>query len=59
MNIMRIKPKQGRVDTEIADALVLLHCEGEGLSKEDAGLLDRPLGGALRELLHSKEFEGR
>ncbi len=59
MNIMRIKPKQGRVDTEIADALVLLHCEGEGLSKEDAVLLDRPLGGALRELLHSKEFEGK
>jgi leucyl aminopeptidase len=59
MNIMRIKPKQGRVDTEIADALVLLHCEGEGLSKEDAVLLDRPLGGALHELLHTKEFEGK
>ncbi|NJL16193.1 MAG: leucyl aminopeptidase, partial [Nitrospira sp.] len=59
MNIMRVKPKQGRVDTETTDALVLLHCEGEGLSKEDAALLDRALGGALHGLLQSKEFEGK
>lgn len=59
MNIMRVRPKQGQVDTETADTLVLLHCEGEGLSIEDAAVLDRPLGGALRELLHSKEFEGK
>jgi leucyl aminopeptidase len=59
MNIMRVRPKQGRADTETADTLVLLHCEGEGLSNDDAAVLDRPLGGALRELLHSKEFEGK
>ncbi len=59
MDIMRVKPKQGRVDTETTDALVLLHCEGEGLSKEDTALLDRALGGALHGLLQSKEFEGK
>ena len=59
MNIMRIRPKQGHVDTETADTLVLLHCEGEGLSAEDAAVLDRSLEGALRDLLHSKEFEGK
>ncbi len=59
MNIMRVKAKQGRVDTEATDALVLLFCDAEGLPKEDGALLDRALGGALRELLQSKEFDGK
>jgi leucyl aminopeptidase len=59
MNIMRVEAKQGRVDTETTDALVLLLCEGEGLPKEDGAILDRVLGGALRELLQSKEFDGK
>ncbi len=59
MHIMRVEPKQGRVDSETTDALVLLHCEGEGLSKEDGALLDRSLSGSLGELLQSKEFEGK
>lgn len=59
MTIMRVQAKQGRVDTETTDALVLLFCEGEGLPKEDGAILDRVLGGALRELLQSKEFDGK
>lgn len=59
MTIMRVQAKQGRVDTETTDALVLLFCEGEGLPKEDGASLDRVLGGALRELLQSKEFDGK
>src|SRR5574337_1614919 len=59
MNIMSVAAKQGRVDTETTDALVLLFCEGEGLPKEDGVILDRALGGALRELLQSKEFDGK
>jgi leucyl aminopeptidase len=59
MNIMRVEAKQGRVDSETTDALVLLLCEGEGLPKEDGAILDRVLGGALRELLQSKEFDGK
>jgi len=59
MNIMRIDAKQGRVETEATEALVLAQYEGEALSKEDAAVLDKTLGGALRELLRSKEFEGK
>ncbi len=59
MNIMRVHAKQGRVHTETTDALVLLSCEGDGLPKEDGTILDRILGGALRELLRSKEFDGK
>jgi len=59
MQIMWVEPKQGRVDTEMTDALVILHCEGEGWSKQDGAVLDRSLGGSLNELLQSKEFEGR
>jgi leucyl aminopeptidase len=59
MNIMRVEAKQARVDTETTDALALLICEGEGLPKEDGVILDRALGGTLRELLQSKEFDGK
>jgi leucyl aminopeptidase len=59
MNIMRVEAKQGHVHTETTGALVLLHCEGEGLSQHDAAILDKTLGGGLHELLRSKEFEGK
>jgi leucyl aminopeptidase len=59
MPILRVQAKQGHVDTETTDALVLLLCEGEGLPKEDGAILDRALGGALRDLLQSKEFDGK
>lgn len=59
MKIMQVETKQGRVDAETTDALVLTHSEGEALSKQDAAVLDKALGGALRELIQSKEFEGK
>ncbi len=59
MKMMQVETKQGRVETEATEALVLTHCEGEALSKQDAALLDQTLGGGLRELLQSKEFEGK
>ncbi|MFZ1804096.1 MAG: leucyl aminopeptidase [Nitrospira sp.] len=59
MPILRVHAKQGHVDTETTDALVLLLCEGEGLPKEDGAILDRALGGALRALLQSQEFDGK
>lgn len=59
MKIMHVESRQGRVDTETAEALVLAHCEGEPLSKRDGAMLDQALGGALRGLLQSKEFEGK
>ena len=59
MKIMQVKVQVGRAETASAEVLVLTHCEGEGLAKQDAALLDRALGGALRKLVQSKEFEGK
>ncbi|MEC4890921.1 MAG: leucyl aminopeptidase [Nitrospira sp.] len=58
MKIMRVETKIGRVTTEAAEVLVLMHCEGEALSL-DAASVDKALGGVLRDLLQSKEFEGK
>jgi len=59
MNIMRVEAKVGRAESEPAEILVLLHCEGDGLAKMDAAQFDKMLGGALQGLIHSKEFEGK
>ena len=59
MRIMRVDTKQGRVEREATEALVLTHCEGEAFAHRETAALDRTLGGALRELLRSKEFEGK
>lgn len=59
MNTMRVEPKYGRVDTVTTEALVLMHCEGESLSPQDGAVLDEALGGALHDLLQTKEFEGK
>lgn len=59
MKIMQVKAQVGKAETAAAEVLVITHCEGEGLAKQDAALLDRTLGGSLRKLLQSKEFEGK
>lgn len=59
MKIMQVKVQVGSAGTAIAEVLVLTHCEGEGLGKQDTALLDRALGGSLRKLVQSKEFEGK
>ena len=59
MKIMQVTVQIGKVETAATEVLVLTHCEGEGLGKHDAALLDRALGGSLRKLLQSKEFEGK
>ena len=59
MKIMQVKVQVGKAETAAAEVLVLAHCEGEGLGKQDAALLDRALGGSLRKLVQSKEFEGK
>lgn len=58
MKILRVETQTGRVDRESAEVLVLTHLEGEALSAE-AAAVDKALGGVLREVLHSKEFEGK
>src|SRR5262245_30283486 len=59
MKMMQIETKLGRAEAEAAELLVLTHCEGESLSKPDGSGLDKALGGSLRDLLQSREFEGR
>jgi leucyl aminopeptidase len=59
MKSMQVKVQVGQAAAASAEALVLTHCDGEGLAKPDAVLLDRALGGALRKLVQSKEFEGK
>ncbi len=59
MKIMQVTAEVARAETVTAEALVLTHCEGEGLAGQDAALIDRSLGGALSKLVQSKEFEGK
>lgn len=59
MTMMQVDVRVGRVEGEATQVLVLTHCEGEGLSKQDAAALDKLLGGSLSEILESKEFEGK
>ncbi len=59
MDIMRVHAKQGCVDTDRTEALVILLCEDDSLATSDGAVLDRALGGVLRELQRSREFEGK
>lgn len=59
MKTMQVTAQVGRVETASVEALVLTHCEGEALAKQDTALLDRALEGSLSMLVQSKEFEGK
>ncbi|HKW86597.1 MAG TPA: leucyl aminopeptidase [Nitrospiraceae bacterium] len=59
MNVMDVKVKQGRIEAEPAEVLVLTHYEGDGSLQEEAAVVDRALRGALRDLLKSGEFQGK
>jgi leucyl aminopeptidase len=59
MKIMQVTVEVARVEAASAEVLVLLHCEGEALVKQDTARLDTALDGALTTLVHSKEFEGK
>lgn len=59
MKIMQVGVKAGRVETEATEALVLMLCEGDNFSEQSAASIDKAMGGALTDLLKSKEFEGK
>ena len=59
MKVMDVKVKQGRIEIEPAEVLVLSHYEGEAALQDDAAVVDRALHGGLRELLKSGEFQGK
>jgi leucyl aminopeptidase len=55
---MNVTVKQGKIEREPAEVLVLTHFDGDGLN-DQAAAVDRALGGQVRNLLTSGEFEGR
>jgi len=59
MKIMNVEVKVGRTESEAAEVLVLTHCDGEVLNKQDAVVIDKLLSGSVRALMQTKEFEGK
>ena len=59
MKIMNVEVKVGRTESEAAEVLVLTHCDGEVLNKQDAVVIDKLLSGSVRALVQTKEFEGK
>src|SRR5437867_5269308 len=57
--MMDIKFRTGRVEEEAADAVVVMHCEGEPRLTGEASALDARLKGRLAALLKSGEFTGK
>ena len=55
---MNVTVKQGKIEREPAEMLVLTHFDGDSLN-DQAAAVDRALGGQLRGLLTSGEFEGK
>ena len=56
---MNVTVKQGHIEREPAEVLVLTHFEGDERLNDAAAAVDRALGGLLRGLLKSGEFEGK
>src|SRR3989442_12936400 len=56
--MMDITVRTGRVEEEAADAVVVMHCEGEPRLTGGASALDAGLKGRLAALLKSGEFTG-
>ncbi|MBM4122857.1 MAG: leucyl aminopeptidase [Nitrospira sp.] len=59
MTKIDVTVKQGRIEAERAEVLVLSHYEGESALEAQAAKVDQALGGALRGLLTSREFQGK
>src|SRR5437867_1278277 len=57
--MMDIKVRTGNVEEEAADAVVVMHCEGEPRLTGGAAALDTRLKGRLAALLKSGEFTGK
>ena len=51
MSLSDVKVKQGRIEKESSEVLVLPLLEGTSSFQGDAGLVDRALDGALRGFL--------
>ncbi|TLY19494.1 MAG: leucyl aminopeptidase, partial [Nitrospirae bacterium] len=56
---MDIRVRTGQAEEEAADAVVVMHCEGEPRLTGEASALDTRLKGRLAALLKSGEFTGK
>ncbi|MGH7260577.1 MAG: leucyl aminopeptidase [Nitrospiraceae bacterium] len=56
---MNVTVKQGKIEQEPAEVLVLTHFDGDARLNDQAAAVDRTLEGLLRGLLKSGEFEGK
>ncbi len=56
---MEITARKGRIEDEPADAVLLIHCEGEPRLPHEAAAVDARLRGRLAGLIKSGEFTGR
>ena len=56
---MNVTVKQGHIEREPAEVLVLTHFDGDARLNDQAAAVDRALGGLLRGTLASGEFEGK
>ncbi|MEW6544574.1 MAG: leucyl aminopeptidase [Nitrospirota bacterium] len=59
MDVVDVKVKQGKIEREPAEVLVLGHYEDDRGLQGEAAAVDRALKGLLRDLLKSGEFEGK
>jgi leucyl aminopeptidase len=55
---MNVTVKQGTIEREPAEVLVLTHFDGDARLNDAAAAVDRACNGQLRELLRSGEFDG-
>ena len=58
MSRMDVKVKQGRVQLEKTELVVLTHFQGNTTLQDEAAQIDKRLQGALQGLVKSGEFEG-
>jgi hypothetical protein len=56
---MNVTVKQGTIEREPAEVLVLTHFDGDARLNDAAAAVDRACNGQLRELLKSGEFDGK
>ena len=59
MKAMEITVKEGRIESEPAEVLVLSHYEGETALQDGTAAVNKALDGWLQDLIKSGEFEGK
>jgi leucyl aminopeptidase len=59
MKIMHVAVREGRIEREAAEALTVLHMEGDKALSREAASVDKGMAGAIREVVKAGEFEGK